>query len=109
MQNLHLLVADGVRREGAWRLHGGESEQLQEVILEHVPKNSRLLIVLSAPFHTDCFGGGDLHVGDVVSIPQWLEDLVPEAEYQDILVAFLPKVVIDTIDLVLAEFVEYQP
>jgi len=109
VKDFYFLVPNRVRRERAGRLHCGEREKLQQVVLEHVPQHSRFLVVLAPPLHPDRLRGRDLHVRDVVPVPQRLEDRVREAEDEDVLDAFLTEVVIDAIDLVLAELVEHEP
>src|SRR6476661_6241587 len=79
------------------------------MVLEHVAQNAGFLVVLATPFDTHRFGGGDLHVRDVVAIPERLEDRIRKAEYENVLDALFTEVVIDAIDLVLTEFVEDEP
>jgi hypothetical protein len=102
VKNLNLLVANRIRCKGARRLHCGEREQLQQVVLEHVPQHARFLVILAASFHSDGFRGRDLNVRDVVPVPQWLEDRVRKAEDEDVLDAFFAEIVIDAINLVLS-------
>ena len=49
------------------------------------------------------FGDGHLHVVDVAAVPDRLEDAVGEPERQDVLDGLLPEVVIDAVDLRLAQ------
>jgi hypothetical protein len=37
LQDRYRLVPDGIGLEGAGRLHGHEGQQLEEVVLDHVP------------------------------------------------------------------------
>ena len=48
-------------------------------------------------------GDGDLHVVDVLLVPQRLEDAVGEAQHQQVLHRLLAEVVIDAIGLALGE------
>ena len=61
------------------------------------------LVVAAAVLDADRLGHGDLHVVDVAAVPDRLEDAVGEPEHQEVLDGLLPEVVIDPVDLVLAE------
>ena len=57
-------------------------------------------------------GGRDLHVVDVVAVPDRLEDAVGEPQHQDVLHGLLAEVMVDAIDLMLGKdlvdpFVEF--
>ena len=62
-----------------------------------------LVVVAAAPLDADRLGHRDLHVVDVTAVPDRLEDAVGEAEDQQVLDGLLPEVVIDAVDLLLAE------
>ena len=73
------------------------------MVLEHVPDGAGLLVERTTVLDADRFGHRDLHVVDVAPVPQRLEDAVPEAEDQQVPDRFLPEVVVDAVDLRLAE------
>ena len=62
-----------------------------------------LLVVRAATLDADLLGHGDLHVVDVLPVPQRLEDAVGEAEDEQVLDRLLAEVVVDAIDLLLDE------
>ena len=62
-----------------------------------------LLVVAAAPLDAQRLGDGDLHVVDVAAVPDRLEDAVGEAEHHDVLHRLLAEVVVDAVDLLLAE------
>ena len=105
-EDLHLLLAHGVGIEGDGRLHGGERHALQQVVGHHVAQRTGLFVKGRAALDAEGFGGGDLHVLDVVAVPHRLEDGVGEAEDQDVLHRLLAEVVIDAIDVLLVEDLE---
>ena len=70
---------------------------------QHVAQRSRLLVVRAALLDPDRFTGGDLHLIHEAAIPDGLEDAVGEAQYQQVLDCFLGQVVVDAVDLLLAE------
>ena len=80
VENLGLFVADGVGFEGNGRLHCGEREELEEMIRDHVAKGTSGFVKTATMFHTDRFGGCDLHVVNVIPIPERLENGIGEAE-----------------------------
>ena len=101
--HLQLLVAHRVGVELRRRLHRGQAEELHHVVLHHVAHGARLVVVGAAPGDADRLGDGDLHVLDVVRVPQRLEQRVGEADRHQVLHRLLPEVVVDPVDLVLVE------
>ena len=73
------------------------------MVLEHVPDGPRLLVERAAVLHADRFGHRDLHVVDVPPVPERLEDPVAEPEDEQVPDGLLPEVVVDAVDLRLAE------
>ena len=73
------------------------------MVLEHVPQGAGLLVVARAVLDSDRFGRRDLDMIDVFSIPDRLIDRVGEAEHEDILDGLLAQIMIDAVDLFLAE------
>ena len=71
------------------------------MVLHHVPQGAGALVVAGPVFDPHRFSGGDLDVGDVVAVPDRLEDRVGEAHHQDVLDRFLAQVVVDAEDLAL--------
>ena len=102
-QDLDLLVAERVRLERRRRLHRDEADQLEEMVLEHVARGAGLLVERAAVLDADRLGHGDLHVVDVAPVPERLEDAVAEAEDQQVADRLLAEVVVDAVDLRLAE------
>jgi hypothetical protein len=100
-QHLHLLVAHAVGVERRRRLHRQHHQQLQQVVLDDVARDAGLLVEAPAPLDADVLGHRDLHVVDVVAVPQWLEDRVREPEREDVLHGLLAEVVVDAEDLAL--------
>jgi hypothetical protein len=81
---------------------GDQTQELQDVVLDHVAQRAGLLVVRAARLDADALADGDLHVVDVVPVPQGLEDAIGPAEDEDVLDGLLPEVVVDPVDLVLA-------
>ena len=73
------------------------------MVLHHVAQRARRLVVAAAAFDADRLGHRDLHVVDVAAVPDRLEDAVGEAEDHQVLDGLLAQVVIDAVDLRLAE------
>ena len=89
--------------EGHRRLERDEAEELEEVVLHHVPKRAGLFVVGAARLDADRLRDGDLDLGDVAPVPQGLEDAVGEPKHQEILDGLLAEIVIDPVDLLLAK------
>ncbi len=69
------------------------------MVLHHVPQGPGLLIVAAAAAHAVAFGHGDLDALHQVAVPQGLEDVVGEAEDQEVLDRLLAQVVVDPVNL----------
>ncbi len=102
-QDLDLLVAQRVGLERGRRLHRHQADELQEVVLEDVARGAGLLVERAAVLDADRLGHGDLHVVHVAPVPERLEDAVAEAEDHQVADRLLAEVVVDAIDLRLAE------
>ena len=73
------------------------------MIGNHVAQRAGGLIEGTAMFDADSFGGGDLYVVDVGTIPERFNNAVRETENHHVLDGFLAEIVIDTIDLLFGE------
>ena len=102
-QDLDLLVAQRVGLERRRRLHRDEADQLEQVVLDHVARRPGLLVEGAATLDADRLRHGDLDVVDVAPVPERLEDPVAEPEDQQVLHGLLAQVVVDAVDLLLAE------
>ncbi len=102
-EHLDLLVAHLVGLEGGRRLHAGQRDQLQHVVLHEVAQRARPVVVAGAGADADVLGARDLDVVDVVPVPDGLEHHVREPERHDVLDRLLAQVVVDAEDLALAE------
>ena len=103
LPHLQLFAAHALRFKARRRLHGHEAQQLHHVVLHHVAQRAGLLVERPAAFHAQRLRRRDLHVVDVVAIPDRLEDAVGEAEHQNVLHRLFAQVVIDAEDLALVE------
>ena len=99
-EHLLLLRAQALGVEGDRLLHRGERHQLQEVVLDDVARGADAVVVAGAAADADVLGHGDLHVVDVVGVPDRLEHLVGEAQRQQVLHRLLAEVVVDAEDRV---------
>ena len=100
MQNFGLLIAHRVGVKRNRRLHGGQGDQLHDVIRHHVAQRTGCVVIAAAMFDADGFRHRDLHVIDVAAIPDGLENAVGEAESQNVLDGLFAQVMIDAINLV---------
>ena len=73
------------------------------MVLEDVARCAGLLVERAAVLDADRLGHGDLHVVDVAPVPERLEDAVAEPEDQQVADGLLAEVVVDAVDLRLAE------
>ena len=97
-EHLLLLVPEVGRVEGDRLLHRGERQQLEQVVLDDVAGGADAVVVAGPAADADVLGHGDLHVVDVVGVPDRLEQRVGEAQRQDVLDGLLAEVVVDAED-----------
>ena len=96
----HLLLLDpqALRVEGDRLLHRHQRHQLHQVVLDHVAGGADAVVVAGAAADADVLGHRDLHVVDVVGVPDRLEQVVREAHREDVLHRLLAEVVVDPED-----------
>ena len=80
------------RKESASKETGGsiaiKANSLQNMVLEHIAQNTSGIIIPCSMPYINCFGDRNLDIGDVISIPDWLENGIGEAQKQNILRGF---------------------
>ena len=75
-----------------------DHDDLEQVILDDVTDGPDLLVEAPASFHVERFRHGDLHVVDMVAVPERLEERVRKPEIEQILHRLLREVVVDAKD-----------
>jgi hypothetical protein len=70
------------------------------MIRNHVAQSARRIIITTARFDADLFSDRNLHVIDIISVPDRLENAVAKAENQNILHGFLAEIMIDAENLI---------
>ena len=79
-QDLRLLVAHEARLQRGRQLHGGDAEQLDEVVLQDVSERAHPVVEGAASLYAEVLRDRDLDALDPVPVPQRLEDRVGEPE-----------------------------
>ncbi len=102
-QHLHRLVPQRRPVEAERGLHGGHAEELQEVVLHHVADHPGAVVETRPGPDPQVLGDGDLHVVDVVAVPDRLPARVRQAEDEHVLHRLLPQEMVDPVDLLLLE------
>ncbi len=87
-------VDRAVSSVGRW-FHGEQRHDLEKVILDYVAQTSSRLVERTAALDAKVFRKRDLYAGDVVAVPDRLEERVGKAEIQNVHDRFLAKEVID--------------
>ena len=73
------------------------------MVLDEVAQRAGVVVVAGAAADADVLCGGDLHVRDVVAVPERFEHAVGEAEREHVLHRLLAEVVVDAEHLALLE------
>ena len=79
------------------------------MILEDVARRADFLIEATAPSHTEVLRHRDLHVVDVIPVPDRLEERIGKPEVEQVLHRLLAEKVIDAIDRGLGEELMERP
>ncbi len=103
LPHFQLLAPHTLGLKAHRRFHGHKAQQLHHVILHHVAQRTSLLVERSSAFDAQCFRRGDLHVVDVIAVPDGLKNSVGKAEDQNVLHGLFAEVVVDAEDLALVE------
>ena len=78
---------------GIWRLHGDQTEQLHQVILQHVSQLSDLIVIRKTTINADGFRHRDLHMIDAGIVPLGIDKTIGKTQRQQILDCFLAQIV----------------
>jgi len=73
------------------------------MILHHVAEAARGFVVTRTTFHAERFCRRDLHMVDVVRVPERREDRVGKAQHKDVLRRFFPQKMIDSLRLLFSK------
>jgi hypothetical protein len=106
LEQLGLFGAHRVGVERDRRLHPDHGEELEQVVWHHVPQRPRSLVEPAATLDTHSLSCRDLHMVDMVTVPERLEDAVRKSQHQNVLDRFLAEEMIDPIDLVFGQHLE---
>ncbi len=100
-------VATASRRSrslnGSGRLNRHQGHDLQQVALDHVPERAGGIVVAGAAFQGEVLVKDDLHLFDVVPVPDRFQECVREAEAQDVEHRRLAQEVVHPVDVVLRD------
>mmetsp|Transcript_117530 Transcript_117530/g.366054 ORF Transcript_117530/g.366054 Transcript_117530/m.366054 type:complete len:701 (+) Transcript_117530:67-2169(+) len=98
-----LLRGDVLRVQPCRRLHRQPHEDLQQMVLHHVPDDAELIEVTASAARAEALLPDDLHLRDVVAAPERLVELVAETERHEVQHVLLGQVVVDAEELLLVE------
>ena len=102
LQYFHGLVAQGHAIVGERRFHRRHTEQLQQMVLDHVAHHAGAIVIAGARANAFGFRCGDLHVINIVAVPDRFKTRIGKAEDQHILDCLFAQVMIDTVELLFA-------
>ena len=105
IQHFGFFVAHRVRVKRGGRLHSGKRQQLEHVVRHHVAHGPGGFIKRGARFHTHGLCHGDLHMVDVVAVPQRLKNSIGKTHEHDVLHGFLAQEMVHAVDLRLRQAV----
>ena len=98
-QHFDFFVAHAVGVKRNRRLHRHQRQHLQHVILEHVAQLPGLLVISGAMLHAERLRHRNLHVINILAIPDRLENRVRKAEHQNILHRHFAEIMVNPVNL----------
>ena len=100
-------VATASRRsrssDGGRRLDGQQRHDLQQVALDHVAQGAGAVVVAGAALQGQVLVEDDLHLLDVFTVPDRLQEVVREAQAQDVQHRRLAQEMVHPVDVVLRD------
>ncbi len=73
------------------------------MVLHHVAQGAGAFIKTGPSLNPECFRCRDLHLIDVMPVPERREDCVRESQNQDVLCGFFPEEMVDAVSLLFGE------
>ena len=89
-EDFHFRVAHHIRIERVGGLHRHQAEELQHVILHHVTQCAGFFVITRSGPDAFRFAYRDLHMIDILVVPDRLEDAVGEPDDHQVLNRFFP-------------------
>ena len=85
------------------RLDGHQRHDLQQVALDHVPQGAGAVVVAGAALQGEVLVEDDLHLFDVLPVPDRFQEGVREAQAQDVQHRRLAQEMVHPVDVVLRD------
>ena len=95
-QHFDFFVANGGRVQVGWRLHRGQRQQLQHMVLQHVTHCAGIIVKSGAALQPHRFADGNLDMRNGVRIPKRFEQHIGKAQRHQVLYGFLTEIMVDT-------------
>src|SRR6185437_3431941 len=103
LKHFHLLVTNGLGLVLLGAIHGDDTKELEQVVLDHVSERAAAIVITAAFANADLFGNADLDMIDAFVVPQRLEHIIGKTEGHEVLDHLLAEVVVDVVDLFFLE------
>ena len=89
LENLDFLSANIRLPKASWLVHGQDREDLQGMVLNHILKGTRVIIVTTPILNPDGFCKADLNIVNEISVPNMFKNDIGKADSKNILDHFL--------------------
>ena len=84
-QDREFFITNAVGIHPRRRVHGDETQQLQQMILHHIAQRTRLVIKLRTTLHTEFFRNRDLHIGNIISTQNRFKKTIAKTQSHQVL------------------------
>ena len=99
LKNFNLLCPNRILGKGSWFIHGKQRQKLKGMVLHHISKGPRVIIVATAFFNPQAFSKSNLDIVNKISVPKVIKNKISKTNGKDILDHFFSKVMVDPEDL----------
>ena len=98
-KGLNFFIPDLLWFRTDWGFHHNEGDDLQQMVLKHVPEGTGPVVIAPALSNANTFGTGNFHMSDIVAVPKGFEDAVGKTGHQEVLYGLLAQVMVNPVYL----------
>src|SRR5690349_17187726 len=84
-QHFYLLITDGISIKGNRRFHCGQAKDLHNMVLDNISDGTLAFVKFCSRANPKTLSNQNLHMIDIIPVPEWLKDTIRKTESQDVL------------------------
>ena len=99
LKNFNFFCPNRILSKGGWFIHSKQRQKLKGMVLHHISKGPRVIIVATAFFNPQAFSKSNLDIVNKILVPKVIKNKISKTNGKDILDHFFSKVMVDPEDL----------